>query len=334
MGAVAAGTVTALAHALTLGALGLFAHAFGEVFCRGIIVAAEKDGGIAVACQPLPIVLEHAFDLGDALQNNVAADVPASANCQNIFEVFGQSDVRKLVHHEPHMDRQRTAVFRRGIRQPEQPVKKLGVQHGGKEIVGFIIVGNDAENSPLFLAQHGQEHGIGAGHGGELRGVEHIQVGGRRNQNRLQGFRRAQLKGLELLDCRVEGVALLQLIHQDFQRVIFCVGFTDLAILNHVHQCGKILFFLRCFIVQVQDQGGNQQRRGIVPELSVPAAGGVFRLGIVDDGIGQLDGILIRFNIVHGIVIPLEMYQVDDGNGDALLLIQTSKGTQQLPLGV
>ena len=32
--------------------------------------------------------------------------------------------------------------------------------------------------------------------------------------------------------------------------------------------------------------------------------------------------------------MPLEMYQVDDGNGDALLLIQTSKGTQQLPLGV
>ena len=63
--------------------------------------------------------------MGNVLQNNVAADISAAAHGQNVFEVFGQGDICKLVHHQPHMNRQRTVVFRRGICQTKKLVEKL-----------------------------------------------------------------------------------------------------------------------------------------------------------------------------------------------------------------
>ena len=81
--------------------------------------------------------------MGNVLQNNVTADIAAAAYGQNVFEVFGQGNICKLIHHQPHMNRQRTVVFRRGIGQPKKLVEKLRVEHGGDEIKSCVIVGQN-----------------------------------------------------------------------------------------------------------------------------------------------------------------------------------------------
>lgn len=116
------------------------------------------------------------MNLAFGLQNNITADIAAAAYSQNVFEIGRQGDIGKLVHHKSHMDRQRAVKLRLRIRQPEKLVKKLGVQHRNEKVIGFVVVRDDTENHTLFQPQTRQEHGVGVGHFGKLRGVEHIQV--------------------------------------------------------------------------------------------------------------------------------------------------------------
>lgn len=133
----------------------------------------------------------------------------------------------------------------------------------------------------------------------------HIQVGGSGDQHRLQRFSGAQLKAVELQHCRMQRVALLQLIKEHFQGIRFHVALFHLTVLDHVHQGGKVLLIYRRFVNEIQDQRGNQQYGGIVPEFIAAAGRGILGLGVVDDGIRQLNGIFIRVDVVHGVYSAL-----------------------------
>ena len=124
--------------------------------------------------------------MGNVLQNDVTADISAATHCQDIFEVLGQGDIRKLIHHQPHMNRQRTVVFRRGIGQPKKLVEKLRVEHGSDEIKSRVIVGQHNEQRPLLQPHTRQEHFIARSHFRKLAGVKHVQVCCCRNQDGLQ----------------------------------------------------------------------------------------------------------------------------------------------------
>ena len=71
--AVAGRTVAALADALPLGADGLLAQQLGNVLKGAVIVAAKVNKAVAVADDRFPVVLVFAFDLGNILQNDIAA---------------------------------------------------------------------------------------------------------------------------------------------------------------------------------------------------------------------------------------------------------------------
>lgn len=65
--------MAALADALPLGANGLLAQQLGNVLKGAVIVAAKVNKAVAVADDRFPVVLVFAFDLGNILQNDIAA---------------------------------------------------------------------------------------------------------------------------------------------------------------------------------------------------------------------------------------------------------------------
>ena len=249
--AVTAGTAAAAPDALAFGAFCHLADVLGQPFKGGIFVAAKVYQAVAVADHALPIILVQALNLAFGLQNNITADIAAAAYSQNILEIGRQGDIGKLVHHKSHMDRQCAVKLRLRIRQPEKLVKKLGVQHRDEEVIGFVIVRDDTENHTLFQPQTRQEHGVGVGHFGKLRGVEHIQVGGSGDQHGLQRFGGAQLKAVELQHCRMQRVALLQLIKKHLQGIRPHVALFHLTVLDHVHQGRKVLLRYRRFVNEI-----------------------------------------------------------------------------------
>ena len=271
--------------------------------------------------------------MGNVLQNNVAADISAAAHCQDIFEVLGQGNICKLVHHQPHMNRQRTVVFRRGIGQPKKLVEKLRVKHRCDEIKSCVIVGQHNEQRPLLQPHTRQEHFIARSHFCKLAGVEHVQVCRCRNQDGLQRLFRTQHKRLELQDGGVLRVTSLQFSEQHHQGVLDHFIFADLAIQNHIHQCGKILLTGRGFVHEIENQCGDQQHRRIIPKL-ITAAGGILGFGVVDNGERQLDGVLIGFEIGHRIVMALKMHKVKHCHADTFRFHDSAEGARQFPFGV
>ena len=80
--------MAALADALPLGANGLLAQQLGNVLKGAVIVAAKVNKAVAVADDRFPVVLVFAFDLGNILQNDIAAYVAAARNGKDLYKVF------------------------------------------------------------------------------------------------------------------------------------------------------------------------------------------------------------------------------------------------------
>ena len=132
----------------------------------------------------------------------------------------------------------------------------------------------------------------------------------------------------------MQRVTLLQLIKKHLQGIRPHVALFHLTVLDHVHQGGKVLLRYRRFVNEIQDQRGNQQHRGIVPEFVAAAGQGILGLGVVDDGIRQLNGIFIRVDVVHGVIVPFEMHKVDHCDRNAQGFIKPAKRAHKLALGV
>ena len=128
-------------------------------------------------------------------------------------------------------------------------------------------------------------------------------------------------------------VAALQFSKQHHQGVLDHFIFADLAIQNHIHQCGKILLTGRGFVHEIENQCGDQQHRRIIPKL-ITAAGGILGFGVVDNGERQLDGVLIGFEIGHRIVMALKMHKVKHCHADTFRFYDSAEGACQLPFGV
>lgn len=91
--AVAGRAVAALADALPLGADGLLAQQLGNVLKGAVIVAAKVNKTVAVADDRFPVVLVFAFDLGNILQNDIAAYVAAARNGKDLYKVLRRGDM-------------------------------------------------------------------------------------------------------------------------------------------------------------------------------------------------------------------------------------------------
>ena len=79
-----------------------------------------------------------------------------------------------------------------------------------------------------------------------------------------------------------------------------------LIVLSHLHgvdklnESGKILFLLRGLIVDIPDEGGIEQRFGLLPEI-VPAF--AVPLGVGDQGVHQLQNVLFAVDIGERIIV-------------------------------
>lgn len=78
---------------------GLVAESVADVFGGAGFVAAVEELAVAVARDGLPIVLVEAFALADGLEDDAAADAPASYGCDEPYEVGDFADVGEFVEH-------------------------------------------------------------------------------------------------------------------------------------------------------------------------------------------------------------------------------------------
>ena len=332
--AVAGRSVAALADALPLGADGLFAQQLGNVLKGAVIVAAKVNKAVAVADDRFPVVLVFAFDLGNILQNDIAAYVAAARNGKDLYKVFRRCDIGELVHHQAYMNRQCAVKFRRGIRKAKQLVKQLGVQNRNHKVKGIVIVRDNAEDGAFLHAQLRQEHFIGGNHLGKRRRLQHMQIGYRRDHNAGQGFRAAELERTVLQHSRVMRVALLQFTEQNIHTVFVVAVLTDLAFQNHIHHRVEVALIQRGFVQDIQNQRCQKHNSALVPELVFAAGGCRVLFGVEHQRIGKLHSVLIGFQVRYRIVMSAEMHKVNDRHGDAVFLHSTAEGIGQLPLGV
>ena len=77
----------------------MVAESVADVFGGAGFVATEEELAVAVARDGLPIVLVEAFALADGLEDDAAADAPASYGCDEPYEVGDFADVGEFVEH-------------------------------------------------------------------------------------------------------------------------------------------------------------------------------------------------------------------------------------------
>ena len=114
------------------------------------------------------------------------------------------------------------------------------------------------------------------------------------------------------------------LLFQSFKHLIYWIlkGFIILAYFHRIqkfNQRCKVLFFQRCLIVDITDQGTIQQSLRLRPEF---VTGLAVSFGVGNEGCGQLQNILFAVNIREGIIMH-RLSEIDSiENPDAVSVLQ------------
>ena len=123
---------------------------------------------------------------------------------------------------------------------------------------------------------------------------------------------------------------LQSLKHKVHRTLKLRIVLSCLRCVYHFKKCGEILFFLRCFIKDISDQGRVEKAFRFRPEILT----GFFTVafGVHDDGVYQLQNILFTAKICKGIVTH-GFFEIDSIQHLDLIsasLKQLSAGEKQL----
>ena len=80
-----------------------------------LLIATQINKRVAVSGYRLPGILEQRFKLREILDDDNAADLPASHGGKQGTKIIRQCHIRKLVQHKGHMNRQPPAVLKVGL---------------------------------------------------------------------------------------------------------------------------------------------------------------------------------------------------------------------------
>ena len=139
------------------------------------------------------------------------------------------------------------------------------------------------------------------GNSGDLRQVKGGKAYRRAHQNGFRGFAGALLEYLVLLQRNVVGIAFLQAVKEHIQRaLIVLVILTRRSVFDHIHHRFKVLFFLRRFVEQIEDQRTVQCDFRLLPKGIVGHRG--LRRGVADDVGNELQHIGIASQIGKGVI--------------------------------
>ena len=139
----------------------------------------------------------------------------------------------------------------------------------------------------------------------KLRNVKGSKASTTAHQNRLSCFTRRKRIFFILSYGKVVGLFRFKFFKHTVNRVfVFLIILSDFHSIDELKQSREILFFGRCFIVDVANQGAVQKRFRFRPEL-ITGFTVSFRVG--DEGCYQLQNVLFAVNvskwvIMHGLL--------------------------------
>ena len=140
-----------------------------------------------------------------------------------------------------------------------QRLKYLGIQQADEEIEGRIIIRDHGIEGTFFLSQGIQVHVIMVGDGLDLRQIEWGQPHGGAYQNTFRCLARRLLEYLILPQGHTFRMLMFHRLKQQVQRRdVFVIILPDFSVFQHAHDHGKVLFILRRFLVQHEDNGLEQ----------------------------------------------------------------------------
>ena len=216
-----------------------------------------------------------------------------------------------------------------------QLLKQLRVQHSHDEIEAAVVIGNDTVQHGFFLAHAGQLQLIGAGQVSQRLQIEFFQMGYQRDLDGFQRLGAAAAVIAVIFQGNVVGVphgkALKQLVHRALviRHILVHIGSA-----HHLHDHGKVLFFRRRFVVQIQHQRHQEHLRRLVPKR----VGGLAVLGGgVLEQVGDKALNVIVVPQIHKWVVAkgrCHVNQIENFDPVALGFQQAACAAELLPLGV
>ena len=246
------------------------------------------------------------------MQHQAGGNLTASDGRHQLFQIGNLTDVGALVNEAAHMNRQTPAEL--VIRLFTEQIKELAVNHGNEEVKGAVRVAHDEEQHGLLgialfgSAQRIQLQFIIHGDLPKLLNVKGSKARTGGNIDRFSCFAGGQLVFSPLAHGKVVGVTLAELPECDIY-VVF-KGFiilTHLHCIDEFHKCCEVLFLLRRFIVDVADQRRVKQGLRLEPEIIASFS---FALGVGNQGVDQLQNILLAVNVGERIVVH-RLFEVD-----------------------
>lgn len=166
----------------------------GDQLVGGRFIAAQIQKFIAVADDGFPLLFKQRLELGNVLDDDGNADIPGTHGGQQLVEIIGQRNIRKLVHQKMHWCGQAAAVY------PVGRIKKLlegaGIQQAYQKIEAGVVVRDQRKERHFFLTQAGKVQFIRGGKSRHRRKIEFFQAG---RQGDLDGFQRFGRAGTVIL---------------------------------------------------------------------------------------------------------------------------------------
>lgn len=147
-----------------------------SVLISSFLLPSVSDGCFSLhlsstACSKTFRTFKQGLELGQVLQDDGDADLPAAHGGKELVEFIRQGDVAEFVHHEMDVQGQPAAVNMVG--QVVKLLEKLGVEHPHDEIEAAVVVGDHGKEGRLFLPDGGQLHFI---HRGDARDGGQVEL--------------------------------------------------------------------------------------------------------------------------------------------------------------
>lgn len=290
---------------------GLLAEDLRDILQSGFFLAAEKKHCVAVARDRVRRILVDRLQLGLGLQNNRSRDFPAPDGGDQFIEFWDLADVSELIQQTPYVHRQPPAVFVVGLVAKE--IEKLRVQDGRHEVERVVRVADDDKQGGFPVSDGVECHFVIAHQVPQLRDIEGSEPRAAGDQDRLCRLARRKFVFPVLFDGKVFRVPGLQFVehhvHGVLEGLVLLPGFGGV---DHLQKRCEVLLAVGSLVPYVADERRVVKLFSFHPEILAGLV--AVSLRIDDDGIDQLEDVLLGMDVGEGIVVH-GLFEVDGVEG-------------------
>ena len=231
---------------------------------RALLVPSEIDKFVTVTDNGFPLFFKKSFELREVLQDNADRYAAGTHDRENFIKVIGERNIGELVHHKMHGNRQCAAS---AVRNLEQLLKQLRIQHRYKEVEARVVVGDQGKQRHLFGSQCFEVKLIYRAKQVQAFQIEFLQSCLKRNLNGFQRFCRAAAISRVILQRDMSRI-LLRKIAEHFVKyaLLIAVLLVDLTRRKQLQYLAKGLLIRVCLGFHIKDECHQQHTCRCIPE--------------------------------------------------------------------